>query len=76
MWSASNEDTKQFEISNAALARYYFLHFESGIQNMQMILENAVEKNLNGGIHIVEARSTFIYWSRNGHQVRALVKIR
>lgn len=70
MWSASDDSTKQFEISNAALARYFFLHFQSGIQNIQMIPEHAIERNMNGGIHIVDASSTLIYWSKNGHQAR------
>ncbi len=70
MWSASDNSTKQFEISNAALARYFLLHFQSGIQNIQMIPENAVERTMNGGNHVVHAKFTLIYWSKNGHQVR------
>jgi len=69
MLSANDNSAKQFEISTPALARYYYLHFNSGIQNIQMFIDSVREKNLNGGIHILEANSTFIYWSRTGHQV-------
>lgn len=68
LWSASEDSTKQFEVSNAGLSRYFFLHFQSGIQKIQMALESAVERPANSGIRIVDAISTFIYWSSNGHQ--------
>ena len=67
--SAPDEYGKHFEIATPALARYYYLHFSSGIQSIQMFVDGVKEKNLNNGIHVLEANSTFIYWSRNGHQV-------
>lgn len=60
---------KQFEISNPALPRYYWTHFNSGVQNIQMFLENAKERDLPNGGHFVESKSCFIYWFANGHHV-------
>ena len=70
LWCSRDESTKQYEISTAALARYYWTHFCSGVQNIQMILENAREKDLPNGGHFVEStKSSFIYWYANGCQV-------
>jgi len=63
-------ELKQFEISTPLLPRYYWTHFSSGVQNMQMVLENAREKDLPNGGHFVEsAKLCFIYWFVNGCQV-------
>lgn len=70
VWDSGNGELKQFEISTPLLPRYYWIHFSSGVQNMQMILENAREKDLPNGGHFVESvKSTFIYWFVNGCQV-------
>ena len=61
--SDSENNLKAWEIPTSALARYYWTHFSSGVQNMQMIMENARSKDLPSGGHIVEcAKSSFIYW--------------
>lgn len=60
---------KIFEISTPALPRYYWTHFNSGVQNIQMFLENARERDLPSGGHFVESKSCFIYWFPNGHHV-------
>lgn len=68
-WSSADRSTKQWEIATPALARYYWTHFNSGVQHIQMILETAKEKDLPTGGHFVESKSCFIYWYTNGHQV-------
>ncbi|KAL9591635.1 MAG: hypothetical protein Q9179_007525 [Wetmoreana sp. 5 TL-2023] len=63
--------TKQYEISpTPTLARYYWTHFNSGVQNIQMILERFRELDLpNGGHSITSEKTSFIYWLANGHQL-------
>ena len=74
LWSEEAKEHKVYEISTAALARYYWTHYKSGIQNIQMIMENANEKNLPSGGHFVESvKTTFIYYFGNGHQVGHLL---
>ncbi len=68
-WSSVDDSTKQYEISNPVLARYYWTNFNSGVQKVQMMLENAKEKDLQNGGHFVESGCSFIYWFVNGHQV-------
>lgn len=69
--SAGNETSnKQYEITFPALARYFHTHFESGVQNMQMIMERGSEKELpNNGHYIESQKSSFVYWFNNGCQV-------
>lgn len=69
VWNAQR-GSKQFEITTAALARYYWTQFNSGIKQIQMIVEAAVEKDLPSGGQVVESQRTFfIYWFDNGCQV-------
>lgn len=65
--------SKQFEILTPALPRYYWTQFESGVKHIQMIVENAQERDISNGGQIVESSKTyFIYWFVNGCQVSKL----
>lgn len=63
--------SKQFEISTPALARYYLTQFTSGIRQIQMVVEDARERESQPGVYFVESpRTSFIYWFTNDSQVR------
>ena len=67
----ADQSSKQYEISTSALPRYYCTHFESGVRKIQMILENAREKEVPNHCHYVEShKASFIYWFESGSQVR------
>lgn len=69
VWNAQR-GSKQFEISTPALARYYWTQFNSGVKRIQMIVENAVEKDFPNGGQIVESpRTCFLYWFDNDCQL-------
>jgi hypothetical protein len=64
---------KQYEITYPALPRYFHTHFESGVKNMQMIMERGSERELpNNGHYIESQKSSFVYWFDNGSQVSFL----
>jgi len=69
--SSETGEEKQFEISTPVLARYYQTLFESGIKNIQLVMENAREREIpNTNIHVVEShRSSFIHWFPNGTHI-------
>lgn len=70
VWIVDEHSNKQYEITFPALARYFHTHFESGIKNMQMIMERGSEKELpNNGHYIESQKSSFVYWFDNGSQV-------
>jgi LIM-domain binding protein len=70
VWLVDETSNKQYEITFPALARYFHTHFESGIKNMQMIIEKGTEKELpNSGHYIESGKSSFVYWFDNGSQV-------
>lgn len=70
VWVDSDKENKQYEIPFHALARYFNTHFESGIKNMQMIMERGSERELpNNGHYIESSRSSFVYWFDSGAQV-------
>ena len=67
----ADSSSKQYEISTSALPRYYCTHFESGVRKIQMILENAREREVPNHCHYVESpKASFIYWFESGSQVR------
>jgi hypothetical protein len=70
VWDIDENSSKQYEVTFPALARYFFTHFESGIINIQMIVEKAKEKELPNNCHYIESqKSSFIYWFDHGSQV-------
>ena len=63
---------KVYELSISALPRYYWTHYNHGVQNIQMIMAGATGKELGASGHFVESsRLSFIYWYTNGTQVRS-----
>lgn len=69
VWSPQG-GSKQFEISTPALARYYLTQFNSGIKQIQMVVEGAREHNMPNGGHMVDAaKAYFIYWFTNDTQL-------
>jgi hypothetical protein len=70
VWIVDENSNKQYEITFPALARYFHTHFESGVKNMQMIMEKGSEKELpNNGHYIESQKASFVYWFDNGTQV-------
>lgn len=70
LWMAEEAKSKQYEISYPAIARYFNTHFDSGVTNMQLIVQAAVERPLgDGATHISSEKSSFIYWFENKSQV-------
>ena len=70
-WSLKDQSTKSYELLCSSLPRYYFLHFESGVQNMQIHFQDIIERALPGGGHYVSSEKAYwIYWLKNGHQLR------
>ncbi len=62
--------SKQFEITFPALARYFHTHFESGVTEMQMIVERGVESQFGQNMwHVQSEKTSFVYWFENGSQV-------
>jgi hypothetical protein len=73
VWVSDEGNGKQYKITYPALARYFYTHFESGISNMQMIIEQAKEKELPYNCYYIESpKSSFIYRFENGSQVCSL----
>lgn len=71
IWSSKENKTKEFTINAAALARYYWTHFESGVLNMQMKVEGTKENAIPGGGSVASCEKAHLtFWFANGVQVR------
>ncbi|RYP19673.1 hypothetical protein DL767_009607 [Monosporascus sp. MG133] len=63
-------NSKQYEIAQPALARYFYTHFTSGMRNMQLTFEKGtVDKSLPTGHFIENPKASLIYWYDNSHVV-------
>lgn len=62
---------KQYEITYPALPRYFHTHFDSGVKNMQLIMEKGTtDRPLPGDGHWIEnTKSSLVYWFDNGSHV-------
>jgi hypothetical protein len=71
LWSSSDQSTKTFETPASGVARLYWSQFNSGVKNIQMFVEGAMERRIpNGGCFVESTRCTFVTWFSNGHNVR------
>lgn len=66
-----DEADKQYEITYPALPRYFHTHFDSGIKNMQLIMEKgSTDRPLPGDGHWIEnTSSSLVYWFESGSHV-------
>ena len=68
--TTSPEWSKIFEIRHSLLPRFFLQHFESGVQNIQLGIDGAREKEIGNGYIGVEAnKARMTFWFRNGTQV-------
>ena len=69
-----NEDNgdKQYEIAFPAIPRYFHTHFESGVKNMQLIMDRGItDRPLPGDCHFIEnSKASLVYWFETGSHVR------
>lgn len=73
IWSSKEGGkTKEFTINAHSLGRFYWTHFDSGVQNLQMKVEGAKEIPMaNGGALVACERAQITHWFANGTQVSA-----
>ncbi|KAI9893864.1 MAG: hypothetical protein M1814_005417 [Vezdaea aestivalis] len=72
LWHAVSKSTKDFEVTFPHLPRYWYNHFQSGVVNIQLTLQNAQESEQQDDCHIVAVRKAiFIYGFENGSQLVA-----
>lgn len=67
--NTDKNELKQFEIPTSLLARYFFTLFESGIQQIQMMVEHPREHAAANATLVVSQKATFIYWFQGDSHV-------
>jgi hypothetical protein len=67
-----NDRTKMFEIVYAALPRYFLSHFNTDVENLQVTIDGAVERNSGTDTKVECDRAKFIYTYKNQFQVSEL----
>lgn len=71
--NTEKNETKQFEVPTALLPRYYCTLFESGVQHVEVILQQMTEVQARPNAVIVDCKKcSFIYWFENGVHVSYL----
>ena len=66
LWNANARESKQFEIGNPVLARYFWELIESGVSMVQFNLDGMRERELGNGGAVVECvRAGMVYWYKD-----------
>ncbi|OLL24688.1 Adhesion defective protein 1, partial [Neolecta irregularis DAH-3] len=69
-YHSTTKDQRLFEIPSGILPRYFLMNHESGIRQMQLLLDGPRDFMLPTGMLLVECpRASIIYWFENGIQV-------
>lgn len=69
LWDKSDVSQAQ-EICMPILARYFWMQFNSGVERMQICINEPQQRDMNNGGFLVESnRCTFTYWYENSSQV-------
>ena len=63
---------KQYDIPFPALPRYFHAYFDSGVKNMQLIMDKGImDRPLTGDGHLIEnTKASMVYWFETGSHVR------
>ena len=70
LWECGDHSTKVFEVTSAALPRYFLAHSESGCKSIRILLDSLEERDLTNGLHHVDTkRMALIYHYENDHRV-------
>lgn len=69
--NGDEQDGKQYEITFPALPRYFHTHFNSGVKNMQLIMDRGTtDKPLPPDYHFIEnTKASLVYWFDSGSHV-------
>jgi hypothetical protein len=67
----TDKSTKTYEVNAAALPRFFFLHYESEVDQIQLLLDGTTEKKVSETHQFAQFdRARMLYWFRDGTQVR------
>lgn len=61
-----------YEVVYAALPRYFFSQFSTDVENLQITLDGAVERNAGSETKVTCDRAKFIYTFKNQCQVSSI----
>lgn len=68
-YNKATHRTKMFEVVYAALPRYFLSHFSTDVENLQVTIDGAQERNIGAETKVECDRAKFIYTYKNQCQV-------
>jgi hypothetical protein len=69
-----DKSSKTFEVNYVSLPRYFYTHYESDIDQIQLLLDGAIEKAISETHQFVQAeRARMLYWFRDGTQASSSI---
>lgn len=68
--SDKDKCSKTFEVNYHSLPRFFYIQYESEVDQIQLLLDGTIEKAVTESHQFVQAeRARMIYWFRDGTQV-------
>jgi hypothetical protein len=70
----NEQSEKSYDITFHALPRFFHTQFDSGVKNIQLIMDKTTELQPNNGRHVIEtSRASMVYWFEGGSHVSVYV---
>jgi hypothetical protein len=68
--SRTDKSSKIFEVNASSLPRFFYTQYESDVDQIQLLLDGAIEKTISDTHQFVQAeRARMLFWFRDGTQV-------
>lgn len=66
----NEQSEKSYDITFHALPRFFHTQFDSGVKNMQLIMDKTTELQPSNGRHVIEtSKASMVYWFEGGSHV-------
>lgn len=66
----NEQSEKSYDITFHALPRFFHTQFDSGVKNIQLVMDKTTELQPNNGRHVIEnSKASMVYWFEGGSHV-------
>lgn len=73
----NEQSEKSYDITFHALPRFFHTQFDSGVKNIQLVMDKTTELQPNNGRHVIEnSKASMVYWFEGGSHIVATGTLR
>ncbi len=70
----NEQSEKSYDITFHALPRFFHTQFDSGVKNIQLVIDKTTDLQPNNGRHVIEtSKASMVYWFEGGSHVSVYI---